>query len=193
MRAVALRLAAVLVAGVFTGSHGRAQTGTRLFPLNSDAVVAALRVAGVSITPSQVHLPVQITVNSPRPMLIVSGAELLADGRMRVRLVCNPAHECIPFFASIDLGQGNRALKAVASLSSSSHPDLPISTAGRPALRPGEHTVLLMEDDHMRIALPVISIDSGAIGSEVRVSSLDRKRVYRGVVLSSQAVQGDVP
>ena len=60
-------------------------------------------------------------------------------------------------------------------------------------VRPGDHAVLLLEDSHMRITLPVIAIDSGRVGGEVRVSSLDRKTTFRAIVLESGAVRGDLP
>ena len=45
----------------------------------------------------------------------------------------------------------------------------------------------------MRISVPVISIDSGGIGKDVRVSSLDRKITYQATVVNAQVVQGSLP
>lgn len=194
MRPLGLHLTFVLMAAsVFPGPASRAQSSERRFPLTNAAVVTALQGAGLSITAPEVELPLQLTTSSQNPTLRVTGAELLADGRMRVRLVCQIATECIPFFATVNLRGNGGALTTVASLGSSSRPHVPIRALSGPVLRAGDHTVLFMQDDHMRIALPVISIDSGAIGAEVRVSSPDRKKTFRGIVINSQAVQGNLP
>ena len=76
---------------------------------------------------------------------------------------------------------------------SSFEPVLPIRTVKTAALRPGEHAVLLLEDKQMQITLPVLSIDGGALGSTVRVSSLDRKKVFVATVVAMQVVRGALP
>ena len=120
-------------------------------------------------------------------------AELLPDSRLRVRLACAQASECQPFLATVTVPTKTGALENISALRSSFPSHVPIGTVHSLGLRAGQRAILLMEDEHMRIALPVISIDSGAVGSEVRVSSVDRKQLFRGTVLSAQTVRGSLP
>ncbi len=163
------------------------------FTINAVAIAAAVSDAGLNISPEQVRLPLQLTAGSQNPALRVSGAELLADNRLHVRLSCNEPGSCLPFFVVLSFHDKTAALTAFSALNSSFSSELPIRHASGPALHAGDRTVLLMEDEHMRISLPVVSIDSGRIGSEIRVSSLDRKKTYQGTVLSAQVVKGRLP
>ena len=178
---------------VTAAALSRAQAPLPRFPLTSTLVSAALEVAGLRVTPAQIVLPLQLATESEHPVLHVIGAELVSGSRLRIRLACNSNRDCQPFFALVERSSTDPALNFMASLPSSSAPDLPIRTGTAPGIRAGQHATLLMEDDHMRISVPIISIDSGAVGKEVRVSSLDRKTTYQATVLGPQMVRGSLP
>ena len=165
--------------------------GDGRFEVTSAAVADLLQHAGLAVSAQQVRLPSGLSANT-KPDLQITGAEALPDGRLRVRVSCGSGRACIPFLGTVNL-QGSSALSAAAALNSSVHPESPINASSLPLLRVGEHTMLLMEDDHMRILIPVLSIDSGGVGTEVRVSSLDRKQMFRGTVVSSYVVKGRLP
>ena len=42
----------------------------------------------------------------------------------------------------------------------------------------------------MRIQLPAVAVDTGAPGTEVRVTSADHRHTYRGVVVDADTVKG---
>lgn len=180
-----------LMVTVVAFAHAQASLGR--FPLTSMTVTTALGAAGLNVTPSQIALPLQLTTESANPILHVTGAELVSTSRLRIRLACDSSRDCLPFFALVDIKSTNPGLRFISSMHSSSTPDLPIRTGTASAIQAGQHAMLLMEDDHMQISVPIISIDSGAIGKEVRVSSLDRKITYQATVISGQVVRGILP
>jgi flagella basal body P-ring formation protein FlgA len=49
-----------------------------------------------------------------------------------------------------------------------------------------------MRDGHLDIHLQVLAIDTGTIGQQVRVSTLDRKKVFHGIVTGSATVTGEM-
>ena len=139
-------------------------------------------------------MPFEIATASASPKLVVGSAEALPSGRLRVRIACSDPHDCLPFFATVQYANDTASKVAESSyVGSSFKPVLPIRTVETAALRPGEHAVLLLEDKQMQITLPVLSIDGGALGSTVRVSSLDRKKVYVATVVAMQVVRGALP
>lgn len=191
---VILALAVPFFAAILaTPSALRAQGGEGRYPLAPATVAAALEKAGLPLTLAQLDLPGALSATSATPELRVTNAELLADGRMRVRLACRERGQCQPFLATVALHATDNPLAGVASLNASLH-EAPTALSGRgPGLQAGQHVTLLMEDEHMRIALPVIAIDSGKAGAEVRVSSPDRKKTFRGIVAGDGVVRGYLP
>lgn len=194
MRTIENTAVTLLLAGSLFASKGAsAQAPEQRFPLAKEAVATALQEAGLKVAASSVELPLALTAASESPTLQVSKAELLANGHLRIRLGCRSSQECLPFFAMVTPPAEGIALTEIARLDATLHAGMPFQRTNAPALRAGSPTTLLMGDDHMRIAMPVISLDSGALGAEVRVSTADRKRVFRAVVVSPQVVRGDLP
>ncbi len=188
------RAFSLLAASVLLLQAARPQAPPERLPLTTGAVAQALKDAGITARESQILLPLEIATISARPTMVVSSAEALPSGRLRVRLVCSDTHDCLPFFAIVQYGDDTGAkLAASFYVGSSLKPVLPIRTVETAALRPGEHAVLLLEDKQMQITLPVLLMDGGALGSTVRVSSLDRKRVYVATIVAMQVVRGALP
>ncbi len=173
-------------------SDALAQAGNGRSPLLLEEITAALQKAGLTVTAPQIEIPSSLTATRQSPALQVTAAELLPDNRLRVRLACVQVSECQPFLAMVTLPEKANALETISALRSSFPASLPIQTGQSRGLRAGQRATLLMEDEHMRIALPIVSIDSGPIGSEVRVSSLDRKKSFRGIVLDAATVRGSL-
>lgn len=181
-------LSAVVLFGIVSAS---AQTGAAHFPVTAGQVAGALQKAGLGVTGLELELPGALITNLKEPVLQVTSTERSQHGRLRVRLVCRPPSECVPFLVTVALGSNDSA-PILASLNSSLHGPLPIERTSAPELRIGEQTTLLMQDQQMSIAIPVVAIDNGRSGAEVRVRTLDHKKVFRAIVISSQAVQGEL-
>ena len=192
MLALNPRLRPALLLVLAGAPYTMAQSGNGRFPLLREEITVTLQKAGLTVAAPQIELPPSITASRQSPALHVTAAEMLPDSRLRVRLACVQASECQPFLATVTLPEKANALENISALRSSFSPTLPIRTVESPGLRAGQRATLLMEDEHMRIALPIVSIDSGSVGSEVRVSSLDRKQSFRGTVLDAQTVRGSL-
>ncbi len=162
-------------------------------PLTGATVAAALTGAGLHVEGSQIELPGALATTNTDPQLRVTGAELLPDGRLRVRLACRQAGECQPFMATLR-SSGPEAMAGLLALRRSLQPPSAARSNGNTdRLIAGQHATLHLESTHMLITVPVVAIDSGAPGTEVRVSSLDRKQLYRAVVADAGTVRGALP
>ncbi len=161
--------------------------------LSVNSVVLTLRNAGLTVDAQQVAIPSGLTAAEEQPALAVESAELQRDRSLRIRIACVHHADCSPFYATITLssqGAGMAALEALRPATAQAEPTPARTTA---VIRPGEQTSLLLEDRQMRISLPVIAIDSGSVGTEVRVVSLDHKTTFRTVVVSPTLVRGVLP
>lgn len=173
----------------------QAQTTPVRVPLTMATIAQTLRSAGVEANESQIRLPLEIRIAaSARSTLLVTGAEVLGGAQLRVRLACGDPHDCLPFFATLQCTDESAARIAASSFSSSSLvAGLPIRTVDTSILRPGDHAMLLLEDRQMQITFPVFFIDSGKVGSTVRVSTLDRKKTFLATIVDPQTVRGTLP
>lgn len=167
-----------------------AQTSARV-PLTGAAVAAMLAQTGLRVDANQIELPGSLSTATANPQLHVTGAELLPEGPLRVRLACREARDCQPFLATIRSASAPEAMANFTGLQKSLQTtSSPRSIAVTERVLAGQHATLLLEDIHMRITVPVLVIDSGAPGTEVRVSSLDRKQIFRAVVADAGTLRG---
>lgn len=196
---------------VITGLRLSAQSepnGRR--PISVAVIAAALRSDGLDVEPSQIHLPMSLSSASASPELEVLATERLSRNRIGLLLRCRKAGDCVPFHATVELAndsddavlsavQGHRlkaqmqrkddeANASAAPVSMEDNRQLETSSP----VRVGYRVVLLMRDGHLRIQLPVIAVDSGAIGAEIRVCTMDRKKIFHATVLDKNTVEGRV-
>jgi hypothetical protein len=178
------------------------------YPMSSDVVAQALKANGLEVKPSEVYLPMMLSSAAPSPAIEITATERLADGRVRLQLRCRKAGECVPFNATLDI-QSSAAVAAEAGAQSGSSEG---ATTGKPmnvesiggsepggashgvianetsVLRAGSRVMLVLRDDHMTIHMPVIALDSGAPGAEVRVSRADRRKMFHATVVDKTTV-----
>ncbi len=170
-----------------------AQTAPARYPLTADAVAGALTAAGAPVTAADITMPSALTCMSLAPHLTLQSTGLSGPAQLRVRVTCAGAGQCLPFMVLADLHDPTTALAAHQKLTPQPPSSQLAQHAAANVLRAGQHATLLLEDGHMRISLPVISIDTGATGTEIRVASLDRKQTYRGTVTDADTVRGALP
>lgn len=182
-----------LVATISSGAQ-QPQQSPALHPLTPGLVVSALHEAGLEVQPAQLHMPASLSINADTPDLHVAHAEKLPGGRLRLQLTCRPQGICLPFLITIDPLPGQAlefaSLGTTQSISMEVPHHDPVSAT---RVQAGQHLTLLLEDTHMRIVLPVVAIDSGSPGAEIRVSSLDHKQLFTATVLQAGAVKGTLP
>lgn len=183
-----------LVVLLLASQGGRCPAQKAAKPLLSvNTVVTMLRGAGLTVDAQQIAIPPGLTAMKEQPALALEGAELERGGNLRVRVACTHRVECSPFYATIALPSQEAGVAAIQTLRPAMAQAEAAPTRTVAVLRPGEETSLLLEDGQMRISLPVIAIDSGSVGAEVRVVSLDHKTTFRSVVVSPTLVRGVLP
>jgi hypothetical protein len=189
-----LQTAALLLVASMAAAQGVA--GARYRIAEAD-VTRELNVIGLNVGVSHVHLPAYISSAAQVPKLKIVTAESIGANQVRLKLSCPVASECIPFFATVDVKEPDLfsaevRLKTQEAMGTNRKSTLPIGAAPihETRLRVGSNAVLVIRDGHMDIRLLVLAIDSGAIGQQVRVCTLDRKKVFRATVTGDDTVMG---
>jgi hypothetical protein len=175
------------------------------YPITETVVANFLRANGISVTSSEVTLPMKLTATTSEPQLEIAATRRIHDGQLRLELRCRRVGECVAFDAILDVDDAKLIRgemdSELPSSKSVSEENLGSTTRlatlrndsvshGTFHLRIGAQVVLVIEDAQMQIHLPVIAMDSGSIGSLVRVSTLDRKKVFRALVEDAGLVKG---
>lgn len=171
----------------------KAQKVQPRFPITSADLVAALQQAGLPVSGLTVQLPVAITAREQATALDVRAAVRVSAKSLRLRVECRPVTSCVPFFAAVEFASDQAAQTALNLLHAGPGRLAPVNTAEMPQVSAGHRAVLLMQGGHTHITLPVIAIDTGHTGEEVRVTTLDRKQTFRGIVGAGDTVNGELP
>jgi Chaperone for flagella basal body P-ring formation len=169
------------------------------YPISESSIAKELGDVGVNVNASQVHLLAHMSAAVASPKLEIVRAQSLEDNQVRIELRCLTAEECLPFFARLDVKDANLVSAKIRLKTSSatvgSH-QASVRIGGEPVsksqLRVGSHAVLTIRDGHLDIHLQVLAIDSGAIGQQVRVCTLDRKKVFHATVTGESTVTGGI-
>ena len=172
--------------------------GTR-YPISKADIAKELGVVGVSVAASQIHIPPGMSAAVMSPKFEIVTAEPMGNSQLRLEFRCSTAAECLPFFAALDVKQANLASAEIRSKSAgitvpNRHAviQLGAGTASRPQIEVGSHALLILRDGHLHIHLQVLAIDTGVLGQQVRVCTLDRKKVFRATVTGEGTVTGGI-
>lgn len=169
------------------------------YPISELSIAKELGVVGVSVDTSEIHLSASISARNVSPKLEIVRVQPLGVGQVRIELRCSSVEECLPFFATVDVKDANLVTAKIQSKTASTtaadlHAAARISgeSASRAQLRVGSHALLIMRDGHLNIHLQVLAIDTGTIGQQVRVCTLDRRKVFRATVIGEGTVAGEI-
>jgi flagella basal body P-ring formation protein FlgA len=164
------------------GAQGLA--GSR-YPISGAHIAKALSLVGVSVEASQVHFPSNLSATVESPEMEIVTATPIGERQVRLEVRCATAAECLPFFAAVDVRNAT-----LISAELQSHSAATAAASHQTRLRVGSHAVLIIKDGHLNIHLQVLAIDSGVIGQQVRVCTLDRKRVFQARVTGGATLTG---
>lgn len=169
------------------------------YPISRSDIAKLLAVVGVSVEASQVNIPAGMSAASISPKLEIVTVQPIGNDQIRLQLRCPTVAECLPFFGTLDVKEPNLIsaeirLKSGQAIAADRQMaikggEVPVS---QPQIRVGSHVVLIMQDGHMNIHLQVLAIDAGVLGEQVRVSTLDRKKVFRATVAGEGVVTGAI-
>ena|ERR1700761_3687831 len=197
-------LLTILLASVAGSAMAQGVNGSR-YPITATDVAKELGVAGINLDASQIHLPVNMNASSASPNLEIVTVRSLKDNHVRLELRCRTTSECLPFLATLDIEDADALTAAIRLKADSTNSASPkVSQPGgmqidqelrgfrgdRGRLRVGSQAVMEIRDGHIDIHLQVLAIDSGSIGQQVRVCTLDRKKVFHATVTGEGSVSG---
>jgi len=159
-------------------------------------VARKLSIDGIAVNASQIHLATRITSAKLSPELEIVSAEPLGSNQVRLELRCATASECLPFLATLEVRDAVADSAEIRSKMGSStlvHEPMPMGEGAlQLRLTVGSHAVLIIREGHLEIHLRVLAIDTGKIGQQVRVCTLDRKKVFEATVTGEEVVTGVV-
>ncbi len=154
------------------------------FDIGRGQIAAAMNEAGLRVSTEQIILLTNIVATSRTPKLHVQSVQHWGDHQLRVRCACLGPGECLPFFVSVS-GQDPDSLPSLQENSAVANPkQMPV------AVRSGTSAVLLFDTDRTHISIPVVCLESGAVGSMVRVESKDHRRTFVAEVVSQAVLKG---
>jgi hypothetical protein len=177
---LALCAAAVLPAAAESGRYA----------ITSGQVAAAVTSDGMPVSPNQVTLPAEIVASVPDPVLKVKSIDLSGERRAQVRVECAIPRQCLPFIATLDFD--TRLTTDPVPLSSRGRSSAQTQQPSPAVVRAGAPATLLLEGTHVHITLPVICVESGAIGQTIRARSPDHRQVYTVQVVREGVLEGQL-
>lgn len=186
-------IAVLWVAGLVSAVGAKRAPAER-FVLTPAAISIALSGSGVLVSEQQVTLPTEIVAVVADPVLAVSSIERGRGHVTRVRMSCRNAGECLPFYVSVRsediLGTEVTRQSSQKTLTQQHEAPIGLQSGSQIVLHAGSHAVLLIDDDHLHMRLPVVCLESGALGAVIRVASGDHKQMYRAEVLDGNSLKG---
>ncbi len=173
---------------------GRAQVqGMSRHLLTQRDILQTLSGSDVEAKPLRISMPVGISSSIPQPPLRVSQPTLVGCCSVRLRLACESSATCLSFYASLEFAEAQPASALCERLLLTRRVASQKVAISPPPLHAGQHITLILTNGQMQITLPAILVDSGSIGDEVRVASLDHKSLYRARVAADGILKGSLP
>ena len=174
----------LLLAG--TGASVRADDNPRT-PISRECILGALHSSGISILPDQMEQLSGMTAAEPNPPLKVLSIDMLDADSDKVLLRCEHPNTCLPFYVLVHWGRVEDGSAARPGQPDGKPEQL---NSGDLLVRSGKTVVLMLEGEYIHMTLPVLCLQNGGRGQQVRVISKDTKKRYlarvtgRGVVTS---------
>jgi Chaperone for flagella basal body P-ring formation len=164
----------LLLAG--TGTSVRAEDNPRT-PISRECILRALHSSGVSILPEQMEELSGMTAAEPNPPLKVLSVDMLDADSDKVLLRCEHPNACLPFYVLVHWGRLEDG-SAARPGRSDENPAQPEQNARTLLVRSGRTVVLMLEGEYIHMTMPVLCLENGGQGQQVRVISKDTKKRY---------------
>jgi len=158
------------------------------YAITPGQVAAAVTGDGMPVLPDHVLLPAEIVASVPDPVLKVKSIDRSGEGQAVARVECAIAGQCVPFIATLDFD--TRVTSGPVPLSSLGRNPAQTQQPSPAGVRAGAPATLLLEGTHVHITLPVVCMESGAIGQTIRARSPDHRQVYTAQVVRDGVLEG---
>jgi len=162
------------------------------YSLGAEEVTTALATHDISLGIDQVEFLAQVKSSHPNSTLEVERLQAASRVSLLARMRCREAGECLPFYVVLHLSDKQEPQAMLERFPASP----PVHTVPASTLRPiwvvraGEKATFVLEGKNFRATAPVICLQSGRQGENIRVSSLDRKRVMVGEIVAPGLLHG---
>ena len=156
--------------------------------ITTQQIANAMTGVGMQVSAAQVQLLSDVVSTVSTPRLRVQSMQRWGDDRMKVRMNCENAEECLPFFVAVRWSQPDATESAPTELVASI---LPIKPGPRNfVVRSGTLATLLLDSARVHIRVSVVCLENGAPGQVIRVSSKDHKQFYNAQVVDGGLLKG---
>jgi hypothetical protein len=178
------RTFAIVAALLFAGAVAplRAADNSRT-PISRDWILSVLEASGIQITSDQMEELSSVTAAQPNPRLKVVSVDVLDGESDKVRMQCEQPNTCLPFYVLLHWAQSGRHNERTHS---TLQPENMLVRSGKAAL-------LVFEGDFLRMTLPVMCLQNGGLGQQVRVLNKETKKTYWARVTALGVVTSVLP
>ena len=185
-----LTIACCILAFLPALGQGSSQTAV----LDATPVAAALAPWGLAVSSRQITFLTEVRSDRTDPDLEVMSLDRWQDSSAAARLRCRVHTECLPFYVLLHWSSPRDAETALSQRSSPARG--PRMGAGLPPrqwlIHTGELATLVIQDQDMRITVPVRCPSNAGAGDRLRVSTLDRRRYFWAEVVGAHLLKGDL-
>jgi hypothetical protein len=153
--------------------------------IKAEQIRKVLAASGVQVTPEQLEMLCAVSATQPAPQLKLVSLTTLDETTTRARLQCENASVCLPFYVLLHWqtsGAAQASLKAWGNAE---------ETKPEPSellVYNGKVATMIFAGEHVRITQPVLCLQNGARGQQIRVASLDRQRIWQARVTGAGIV-----
>jgi hypothetical protein len=167
------------------------------FPLTAHLVAQALSQSGIQTADEQVSMLASVVASEPVPVLDILSIEPLGErspgkhgeSHSLVKMGCRMTGVCLPFYSIVSkLDTPDRAAPNPRRVSSDAGAVARGSNSGI-VIRIGAHATLVMDDARSHVEVTVVSLENGAAGHKIRVTTPDHKLVYLAEVVSANLLR----
>jgi hypothetical protein len=163
------------------------------FAVSAAQVALAVSASGMPIAADHVSLLTRVVATEPEPALDVLSVETLGGGspdpsgpRLRIKLACHVAGECLPFYAIV-----SSPLSPTVRARALPPPSGTVwTTRNQITMKAGTHATLILNDQRSQIEVAVVSLENGIAGHRIHVASLDHKQTYIAEVVNEHLLKG---
>ncbi len=188
--------------GAALGLSQTAHAQAPRFSVTSEQVVAAMEGHAWSTEGVRVTLPAAITAAVANPKLGVEMASMLTAHEARLRIVCRLPAACLPFFATAMWPESVESVLPPplpgrsaddANRKSVAQPPANANESSTGRLRAGASVMLLLEGERVHIQMQVVTLQGGATGDKVRVTTRDHKQTFVAEIVNPTLLRGSIP
>lgn len=168
--------AALLV--IFAGTLLSASSAKQQVVVGPNEIAAAMTNAGAPVVPDQIELLSSVPAAKENPKLKLVSVSPVNGDLVMARLRCESTRVCLPFYVLVHWRQDGAPSDVAALWRKGVLPGPHPLRKEEILVRRGKNATMIFEGKNIRMTLPVLCLQSGGKGQQIRVMSKDPKRIY---------------